>query len=98
MSVKLMGGMPKGEHNGLAGQEERIEDSEGTLIPLVILADISLLGRHPSTDEAVVQLKIAEVEIADREKVNEILRAARKDRTGAEELDFDGLEGGGDDE
>lgn len=94
MSVKMMSAMPKADHNGLKGAEEKIERHEGELIPLVVLCEVEELGRVVSTDEPTVKLRIAEVEIVDREKATEILRAARKDRTGVEELDLDGLESG----
>lgn len=93
MSVKMTSAMPKADHNGLAGQEERIERLEGELVPLVVMCEVAEIGRVVATDEATIKLRMAEVEIVDREKAEEILRAARKARTGVEELDFSGFEG-----
>lgn len=98
MSVKLKAAMPKGEHNGLKGQEERVEALEGSLVAIVVMAEISELGRIVSTDEAKVILEVAEIEIVDRERAADLLREGRKARTGVEELDFDGLEDGDGDE
>lgn len=85
--------MPKADHNGLAGQEERLERLEGELVPLVVMCEVAEIGRVIATDEATIKLRMAEVEIVDREKAEEILRAARKIRTGVEELDFSGFDG-----
>lgn len=96
MSVKIAAAMPKANHNGLTGQEERIEAREGDLIPLVVLCEVAEVGRIVSTDEPVIKLRISEVEIVDSEQARQLLRIGRKDRTGSEELDgvdFDGEEG-----
>lgn len=92
MSVKIAAAMPKADHNGLAGQEEVFERNEGSLVTLVIVCEVAELGRVISTDEPIVKLRIAEVEIVDREAGTELLRNARKNRTGVEELDFSGME------
>lgn len=91
MSVKIQAAMPKADHNGLAGQEDRIEQHEGELIALVVLVEVAELGRVVATDEQTVKLRMAEVEIVDKESAMKLLRAGRKDRTGHEELDL-GLE------
>lgn len=96
MSVKIAAAMPKADHNGLAGMEDRIEGMEGELVSLVVLCEVAEIGRVVATDEAVVKLRMAEVEIVDRDQAEEILRAARKARTGVEELDFSVVEGGDD--
>lgn len=98
MSVKMAAAMPKADHNGLKGMEERIERIEGELVPLVVMCEVAEIGRVVATDEPVIKLRMAEVEIVDREQAEVILRAARKERTGVEELDFDGLEGGAGDD
>lgn len=97
MSVKITSAMPKADHNGLAGQEERIEGMEGKLVPLVVMVEVAEIGRIVATDEPKVLLRMAEVEIVDRDKAQEILRAARKERTGVEELDFAQIDDEGDD-
>lgn len=96
MSVKMAAAMPKANHNGLTGQEERLEARADHLIPLVVLAEVSEVGRVLSTDEPTVKLRISEIEIVDEEEARKLLRAGRKIRTGSEELDgidFDGEEG-----
>lgn len=95
MSVKIMGGMPKADHNGLAGQEDRIEQHKGELIPLVVLCEVEELGRVLSTDEPVVKLRMAEVEIVEEAQAVALLRAGRRNRTGHDELDLEGLEDAG---
>lgn len=97
MSVKIMGAMPKAEHNGLAGMEERIEQAQGELIPLVVMCEVAEIGRVIATDEPTVKLRMAEVEMVEKEAALKLLRAGRKDRTGHEELDFDQIEDGSDD-
>lgn len=92
MSVKIAAAMPKADHNGLKGQEERIEAHAGQLIPLVVMCEVAELGRVLSSDEPTVKLTMAEVEIVSGEEAMSLLRAARKDRTGLEELDIEGLE------
>lgn len=97
MSVKIMGAMPKADHNGLAGMEERIERAQGELIPIVVMCEVAEIGRVIATDEPTVKLRMAEVEIVAKEDALKLLRAGRKERTGHEELDFDQLEGRSDD-
>lgn len=87
MSVKIKAAMPKANHNGLAGQEDRIERHENELIPLVVLCEVAELGRVVSTDEPFASLRMVEVEIVDGDAARDLLRAGRKDRTGSEELD-----------
>lgn len=94
MSVKMMSAMPKAEHNGLNGQEEKIKACEGELIALVVMVEVAELGRVVATDEPTVKLQMAEVEVVEKEAAVKLLRAGRKERTGHEELDFDALEGG----
>lgn len=96
MSVKLLTGLPKADRNGFAGQEERIEDLEGKLVPIVILAEVREVGRVVSTDEPKVILGIGELEIVDEEAALKLIREGRKNRTGAEELDIEGIEVGAD--
>lgn len=98
MSVKIMSAMPRAEHNGLAGMEDRIESQEGELIALVVMVEVAELGRIVASDEPTVKLRMAEVELVDKDGAMKLLRAGRKERTGHEELDFDALEDGGDDE
>lgn len=98
MSVKMMSAMPKADHNGLSGQEDRIESHEGELIALVVMVEVAELGRIVASDEPTVKLRMAEVELVDKDGAMKLLRAGRKERTGHEELDFDALEDGGDDE
>ena len=93
MSVKMQAAMPKADHNGLAGQEAHIEQLQGELIPLVVMVEVAEIGRVIATDEPTVKLRMAEVEIVDREQALALLRAGRKDRTGHEELDFGDVEG-----
>lgn len=95
MSVKISAAFPKGEHNGLAGQEARLESIGTDLVPVVMLCEVSEIGRVLATDEETVKLRIAEIEIVGGDTARELLRAARKDRTGVAELDFDGLDGAG---
>lgn len=97
MAVKIAAAMPKADHNGLAGREDYIVRHEGELVALVVFCEVSEVGRVVSTDEPIVKLRMSEVEIIDREEAVDLLRDARKERTGVEELDFDGL-GGGDNE
>ena len=97
MSVKIMGAMPKADHNGLSGMEERIEHMQGELIPIVVMCEVAEIGRVIATDEPTVKLRMAEVEIVAKEDALKLLRAGRKERTGHEELDFDQLEGRSDD-
>ena len=98
MSVKIMSAMPRAEHNGLSGQEDRIESQEGELIALVVMVEVAELGRIVASDEPTVKLRMAEVELVEKDGAMKLLRAGRKERTGHEELDFDALEDGGDDE
>ena len=51
-----------------------------------------------ASDEPTVKLRMAEVELVEKEAAVKLLRAGRKERTGHEELDFDALKDGGDDE
>lgn len=97
MSVKIAAAMPKADHNGLSGMEDRIEGMEGELVPLVVMVEVAEIGRVVATDEPLIKLRMAEVEIVERAAAVELMRAARKDRTGVEELDFESLEGGADD-
>ena len=93
-----MAAMPAADHNGLKGQEDRIESQEGELIALVVMVEVAELGRIVASDEPTVKLRMAEVELVEKEAAVKLLRAGRKERTGHEELDFDALEDGGDDE
>lgn len=98
MSVKIAAAMPKGNSNGLKGQEDRLEGRADHLVPLVVLVEVAEIGRVLSTDEPTVKLRMAEVEIVDDEEARKLLRAGRKDRTGSEELDGVGFDGEGDDD
>ena len=92
MSVKLLGGLPKGEHNGLKGIEESLQEHSDELVPLVLLCSVVEAGEVIATGELTAKLAIAEIERVDGDKARELLRAGRKARTGHEELDLEGLE------
>lgn len=88
MSVKMMAAMPKADHNGLAGQEELLEEQSTRLIPLVVMCEVAEIGSIVATDEPTIKLRMAEVEVVDYEQAQELLRVSRKNRTGVAELDF----------
>lgn len=98
MSVKIAAAMPKGNSNGLKGQEDRLEGRAEHLVPLVVLVEVAEVGRVLSTDEPTVKLRMAEVEIVDEDAARKLIREGRKARTGSEELDGVDFDGEGDDE
>ena len=93
MSTKIMGAMPKGEHNGLADAAEKIREHSGDLVYLVVVAEVAKVGEVVSSGEATAELRMVDVEIAGEESVRALLRESRKNRTGSEELDLSALDG-----
>ena len=93
MSTKIMGAMPKGEHNGLADAAEKIREHSGDLVYLVVVAEVAKVGEVVSSGEATAELRMVDVEVAGEEAVRALLRESRKNRTGSEELDLSALDG-----
>lgn len=95
MGTKILGGMPKGEHNGLADAAEKIREHSGDLVYLVVVAEVAKVGEVVSSGEATAELRMVDVEIAGEDAVRALLRESRKARTGSEELDLSALDGDG---
>lgn len=102
--TSLKRGMPQAQHNGLYGSEDRLMQlgvkGRTTAIVTFEVADIKSSEAEHSRFPLVEMVHIEPITgVSDLETLQGIQEEAYKSRTGADQLNFDGLSNGsGDDE
>lgn len=101
--VTFKQGVPKAEKNGFFGLEEKLMDAgiDEQYVAVVVFTTNDVIHKQRD-DVSYPVLQISAIEpLLMKESADaavELLQKARQDRTGQEQIDFDGLGAEGDDE